>query len=149
VSPSLTAVGNAAWVVRLSRGGFGNTSALGGSGRVGVGAGQLGQRMAERDLMQAGAGVCRFVQQQVGGRRPGGYFGVLRSRSRGGEPDADASAHGSQQQRRIEAAARYGAMGGATCRVQSAECRMQNAECRMQNANAAGGASGGVQTSDG
>jgi hypothetical protein len=130
VSPSLTAVGNAAWVVRLSRGGFGNTSALGGSGRVGVGAGQLGQRMAERDLMQAGAGVCRFVQQQVGGRRPGGYFGVLRSRSRGGEPDADASAHGSQQQRRIEAAERC----DGRCDVQGAERRVQNAECRMQNA---------------
>jgi hypothetical protein len=66
VSPSLTAVGNAAWVVRLSRGGFGSTSALGGSGRVGVEAGQLGQRMAERDLMQAGAGGCRRVQAGAG-----------------------------------------------------------------------------------
>jgi hypothetical protein len=140
VSPSLTAVGNAAWVVRLSRGGFGSTSALGGSGRVGVGAGQLGQRMAERDLMQAGAGGCRRVQvcAAAGWRAATGgvFWGATEQESRGGEPDVDASAHGSQQQRRIEAAERcdgrcdvQGAERSAECRVQ---CRMQNAECKYR-----------------
>jgi hypothetical protein len=98
---SLTAVGSAAWMVRLSRGGFESTSAVGGSGRVGVGAGQLGRRMAERDLLQAGAGGCRRVQQQAGGRAAtgggilgcygAGVVGVSRMRTRGHKTAASSS----------------------------------------------------------
>ena len=137
---SLTAVGYAAWVARLSRGGFGSTSAVGGDGRVGVGAGQLGQRMRERDLLQACAGGCssRLAGWRAGGDRGGilgcygaGVVGVSRMRTR---------AHtAGQQQRRI---------GGAGRRVQGAECRrMQNAECRMRSGGGSGGS--GMQTDAG